>query len=120
MRREWGRMQSQAGGELSVAQFAHAQGQSEFRVLRLLTLHSGNEPMPEAFNLSSPESVDPLPSDWQRCLSGLERQVIGLRYCVDQPLTLAAVAEELGISTSTVRRIELRALAKLRATLSAA
>ncbi|MDR1431709.1 MAG: sigma-70 family RNA polymerase sigma factor [Propionibacteriaceae bacterium] len=54
-----------------------------------------------------------------RCLARLahiEREVVRLRFGFDraEPLSLVAVAKQLGLSASGVRRIELRALEKLR------
>jgi DNA-directed RNA polymerase sigma subunit (sigma70/sigma32) len=54
-----------------------------------------------------------------RCLAGLaylEREVVKLRFGLDgmEPQPLVAVAGQLRLSTSGVRRIELRALDKLR------
>jgi RNA polymerase sigma factor (sigma-70 family) len=50
-----------------------------------------------------------------RRLPALERRVLSWRYGLDGlRLTLAEIAQQLGVSVSTVHRIERRALATLR------
>jgi RNA polymerase primary sigma factor len=54
-----------------------------------------------------------------RSLSAVEREVISLRYgfACSEPLPIAHVAKRMALSTSGVRRMEMRALDKLRHTL---
>ncbi|WP_425308601.1 sigma factor-like helix-turn-helix DNA-binding protein [Ammonicoccus fulvus] len=60
-------------------------------------------------------SVVPL-ADWVRRLPADERGVITRRFGFSgEPLSLVAVGRELGMSASSVRRLELRALGRLRA-----
>ena len=51
-----------------------------------------------------------------RCLEGREREIIILRYGLnDKPYTQREIAKAMGISRSYVSRIEKRALEKLNA-----
>ena len=46
---------------------------------------------------------------------GQERRIVELRHGFEgEPMTITAVADELGLSASNARRIEHRALARLR------
>ena len=54
-----------------------------------------------------------------RRLSSIERQVLLLRHCGQQPRSYASVAVEIGVVKSTAFKAELRALAKLRQDLTA-
>ncbi len=59
-----------------------------------------------------------LPEELDRILEVLddrEREIIGLRYGFgdDEPLSVAQVAERVGLSRERIRQIEHRALAKL-------
>ena len=48
-------------------------------------------------------------------LTGQERRIVELRHGFEgEPMTITAVAHELGLSASNVRRIEQRALGRLR------
>ncbi len=48
-------------------------------------------------------------------LMGQERRIVELRHGFEgEPMTITAVADELGLSASNARRIEHRALARLR------
>jgi RNA polymerase sigma-32 factor len=53
-----------------------------------------------------------------RRLSERERLIVRERVMTDEPLTLAALGEMLGVSKERVRQLEERAMAKLRAELS--
>lgn len=69
--------------------------------------------------VGSREAVAQLRKAVEDCLTDQERQVIRLRYGLDneQPLRQREVAEKTGISRSYVSRIEKRALKKLRTAL---
>ncbi|PAM93622.1 hypothetical protein B4N84_16925 [Flavobacterium sp. IR1] len=48
-------------------------------------------------------------------MTGQERRIVELRHGFEgEPMTITAVAHELGLSASNVRRIEQRALGRLR------
>lgn len=66
--------------------------------------------------VSNREALGKLRRAVQTCLSAQERQVITLRYGLENgaPLRQREVAEKTGISRSYVSRIEKRALEKLR------
>jgi RNA polymerase sigma factor (sigma-70 family) len=124
------------GRQPDIAELAEAANMSEERVLELLRVSadpvslsgsvgddSGAElgdfvEDPEARNEVEAVTSRLLPAEFDQMLSVLderERQILTLRYGFrgDEPLSVAQVAEVIGLSRERIRQLEHRALAKL-------
>jgi RNA polymerase sigma factor (sigma-70 family) len=124
------------GRQPDIAELADAAGMTEERVLELLRVSadpvslsgsvgddSGAElgdfvEDPQARNEVEAVTSRLLPAEFDQMLSVLderERQILTLRYGFrgDEPLSVAQVADEIGLSRERIRQLEHRALAKL-------
>jgi RNA polymerase sigma-32 factor len=126
--------------ESDPAKLSSVSGLSESRVEMLLPLLAARETSIDATTNDMPSvldrmaSNDPSPEEQaenkqrrahareaireaMHTLSERERMIVHERMMSDEPLTLQALGERLGVSKERVRQIEERALGKLRATL---
>lgn len=127
VRATWRRLTQQLGRDATAAEVAAALGQSLEGVAELLDLEPPCALVNDAGYVIDPPDVQataaldqvvetrlPL-GDWVRRLPALERRVVELRYGFGrEPVTYQGIGAQLGLSPSTVRRIERRALEELR------
>ncbi len=113
------------GGAVDLAELAARLGRPVAHVRRLLGYRPpvGLDPLLDGAAIPEPEPRDPDASIWaaqlRRLLARLDAdqaEVVALRYgfITGEPMECSAVAARLGISPSTVRRLELRAMEVLR------
>jgi RNA polymerase sigma factor (sigma-70 family) len=125
-------LRSGAGGPMPLASIAAELGESEQRLAFVLrTVQNSralslDQPMGEGDTDGSlldrvgdgREAHEPRSYDWLHMevakLSSLERQILDLRYASEPGLTLKMASEQIGIPRDRLKRIERRALDKLR------
>ena len=127
LRAAWRRLTQQLGREPSVAEVAAEVGQHADRVAELLDLQPPCALVDDAGYVIDPpdvrasEALDrvvetrlPLET-WVRRLPARQRRVVELRFGFDRdPVSYQSIGQELGVSSSTVRRLERSALDLLR------
>jgi RNA polymerase sigma factor (sigma-70 family) len=127
VRATWRRLTQQFGRNATAAEVAVALGQHPDGVAELLELEPPCALVDEAGYIIDPpdskaaaafdqvvETRLPL-ADWVRRLPALQRRVVELRFGFGrEPASYQGIGAQLGMSASTVRRIERRALDQLR------
>lgn len=118
VRRAWQRLESARGRSVGVSELAEHLGMDlglvEYR-LSFVPPVSLDMELPLAAHAQTDQGSE-VPPEWLAALPREERQVLGARFGFDGPAcTRVNLAERMGVSESTVRRIELRALARVRA-----
>lgn len=117
-RRQQNMLEAHLGRQLSLTDFARLTGQNPQAVAELANL-GRSQTLREDVAYETRDDDDRLPPNWADVLTAREQVVVTLRYLAEpNTATLAQVAGKLGVSAATARRIEERALRKLRQHLS--
>ncbi len=118
IRRDWQKLESLAGRRINVDEFSEISGHSKPK-LRLVD--SGSRPislteaLADKLVADSQGTEESLPEGWGQILNRRELYLVEARYGFDgKRLTCNQIGQQLNVSASTVRRLEKRAINKLR------
>lgn len=114
IRRDWSRREAELGQTLTARSYAQLSGQSDAQVMLLARMQRTQLSEDPADHYAPQELAGELSFDWRGRLTDDERRVIELRFFGDSQPTLADVGEQLSYSAAKVRRLEQRALRKIK------